>query len=60
MMMFDKLTETDKKMIKLYIEKNVGSLKTSLDFILKPWDEAKSESYLSTLFKDTLIFKEEV
>lgn len=60
MMMFDKLTKTDKKMIENYIIENVGSLKNPLEFILKPWDEAKSGSHLSFLFKDTLIFKEEV
>jgi hypothetical protein len=60
MMMFDKLTKTDKAMIENYIIENVGSLKSPLDFILRPWDRAKSEGHLNTLFKDTLIFKENV
>jgi hypothetical protein len=54
--MLNKLTELDKKRIYNYISEYVGRPKETIDCILDPWAEAKSQ-YLSNIFKDELIIK---
>jgi hypothetical protein len=51
--MLNKLTELDKKRIYNYISEYVGRPKETIDCILDPWAEAKSQ-YLSNIFKDEL------
>ena len=60
-MMYNKLTDKDKKAIEAYIKKHNGSGKiaTTLENLLRFWDSNKS-LYLSQLFGDELIISKKI
>ena len=64
-MMFDKLSDNDKNMISNYIESYAfaggekGSMHTTLEYILRFWDQHKSEN-LDKIFGGQLILEKEV
>ena len=60
-MMYNKLTDKDKKAIEAYVKKHNGSGKitTSLENLLRFWDSNKS-LYLSQLFGDELIISKKI